>query len=231
MKWLVLSSLCGMMNADAWAGCETDVECKGDRICIEGSCEDPSVPVENPTFADPDASRAAMPVIRSARRHAIAGTVLGSLSVVSGIGAAITAEDGFEAPLLMGGFSLLSAAVAVPVAAAHGRSLRKITSDAGRRPLGNGMRVASWVLYGVAMAEGAGLIVLGVTEEIPPALIGATVITGATSASLMIADTFVSAKRAEQSQNIASRDRAPLQVMPSVAWQPGGGSIALVGSF
>ena len=110
MKWIWLAGLLGV-SVDAYAGCETDHDCKGDRVCNDGACEEPlsrpesSAPSPTPSSTTIDVEQARS-LVQKTRRGAAATAVLGLAS-------AATNGETFPA-LPLGAAALISAGVTVP---------------------------------------------------------------------------------------------------------------------
>ena len=79
IKECVLIGLLGM-SLDAYAGCETDHDCKGDRVCNDGECEEPLSRPESPVATPAPSSTIDVEQARSlvvkTRRGAAATAVL-----------------------------------------------------------------------------------------------------------------------------------------------------------
>jgi hypothetical protein len=146
--------------AVAHAQCSTDMDCKGDRICVNGACRSPATapPTAAPgapqnVFADPGWSQGA----------GILGFVAAGGTLLLAIAAEITKEDqipslpiGIGATLLMG--------VATPVVAVGAGSAR----GSGKVDGMLGMRIAGWIAYGLSLSDAVVLIGLGLAEVTPP---------------------------------------------------------------
>jgi hypothetical protein len=173
--------------------------------------------------------------IQAARGAVVGGWVMTGLTGLAGGGAAIlsAAEADWEVSVGLGGLSLTACAVGVPVASMHGVRLRQKTLARGGRVHASGLRVASWVLYGLTMAQGSTLVALGISEEIPVPLILGTVTTGITANVLMNIDTWRVARDAESSMDLegSSVRASRVEVAPTFGVGLGGASVGLTGRF
>ncbi|MGH7284385.1 MAG: hypothetical protein ACRELY_22895, partial [Polyangiaceae bacterium] len=41
LAWIAIGLVITMRSLPAYAGCEADTECKGDRVCVDGTCREP----------------------------------------------------------------------------------------------------------------------------------------------------------------------------------------------
>ena len=184
--------------AHAKDGCANDVQCKGDRICVQGSCQDPAAPrsrqsvaVDNgsQSYADGDAG------------WTIAAGILGLVATggILGLGGAAAATSEEQIPALpLGAAATVLGAVMIPIAAGGARS----GSERGPTIV----KVFGWITYGLFLANAVGLLALGAAEVdidyIGP--IASTIGFGALSGVLFSVDAFVANARARSS--IATTD-------------------------
>ena len=264
----------------AQAGCTKDVDCKGDRICVEGVCRDPAQPdalpeaqpdtqsdgrVENEAEGDDapyvrrrrneeprpevrsEDSQDAEPHLRgetSRKRHrkkspagwtrgaGVFGLVSGF--AVMGFASASALTNGDETLAIpIGGAGTILFAVTLPITAIGA------ASGVEGGPLG--LKLGSWILYGVALVEAATLLSIGLSDGIVPSeLILATGITGLISSGLMSINSFIAASRSKPSEEFSAshlpNESDGLRIMPTVslARDRGDGALpvfGLVGAF
>lgn len=149
--------------AFAQAGCTTDIQCKGDRICVSGRCQSPGQPVapaappppgqftvdsgQNEFLADPGWTKGA----------AIAGFVATGVGTALGIAAVGTIDGISSVPSTpLGAAATLIFGVTMPIVASGGGS----GSESG--PLA--LRIIGWIMYGVTLINAIPLVVLGAID-------------------------------------------------------------------
>jgi hypothetical protein len=182
------------------AQCTKDVDCKGDRICVDGKCVDSHQP------------NAAAPALENKSKTGspgwgigagVTGFVLSPVMLGLGIGSAVVnnAPDGDGLPL---GVSALSVAVAaLPVVAIGGASSR---SDGNAKGI-LGLRIAGYSGYGLAIADGIILIITAIAsdDDISSGAILSTAIIASSSCILLSTDALVSGIQAKRTLSINSR--------------------------
>jgi hypothetical protein len=141
--------------------------------------------------------------------------VISSTAVLS-MGIASEVTRGHKVAFQIGTAATLLYLASVPITAAGDRSGRRTGAKGAL-----GLRIASWVAYGVAAAEAVSLVAMGAMNETPPAgLIASTSLLGFTSGILMAADAFYVHKQADRSRWI-----------PGFSATRGGGMVALSTTF
>lgn len=225
----------------AQAGCSTDLECKGARVCEQGRCVDPGLGPAPGAEVDPVPRRALDAgqrlAIDHARSRARTGTVLGAVMAVTGLGTLVTNNGDAEAlPRLFGGTTLALGAIAVPVAASGGAEARRVGQQVGLELGSQAVRSISWVGYGLSMGLGGVMLAYGVSGAyIDNGLIASTTVLGFTCTLAMAFDARSAAAELEAfaAQDLAGGSPA----RPRVAWSLGfapardGGTFTLAGRF
>ena len=219
----VLTAVTAMMfSLGAFAQCSTDIECKGDRICVSGECVSPQAPpaptlgasetqqnnitdpsihsYQNspPAYTSPYQLQQPQVVYRRplSRGWAIPGGALGVVFSGVALGLGIKSEIEREDPISMayGGAVLGVMGLWTPLVFAAAKSARN--GDPRVRGV-VGLRITGWVTYGLAWASGISLIAMGLAEVTPPpGYIAATVAIGVASILCMSIDAFVSGAQA-----------------------------------
>ena len=144
-------------------------------------------------------------------------------------------------PNVLGGATLITAAVGSPVAAAGGARARRIARRYDLEVLNPGLRVLGWVSYGFSMGTGAAMLGLGIGGlTVPNNLILAPVALSLTSlvafgVDALLATAHVNLQVASRGidwreERLAVRPRATVNfwASPSV---DGGASVGLSGTF
>lgn len=226
-----------------FAGCETDMDCKGDRVCEQGACVDPA-PAAGPATPAFDARSASAPSargltdlqrleLRRARGKATVGYVGAGLTAALGAVTLATWEETGTA-MAFGSAALLAASVTAPVAASGGSQARRVAREAGGYPPGAGLPVVAWIGYGLAVANGLGLIALAASDaEIDVALGASTVALGTVSTLGLAIDATTSASEVQRSLQLRTgmRRRPTLHVAPIAGMGGQGGRFGLAGTF
>jgi hypothetical protein len=183
---LVAAVLLGLLSPSlhAHAQCETDDDCKGDRICeagvcveagecredrdcgggevcVEGSCERVHPDKVYLLRSDPDASYA-LGRVKVARTRIALGMVLGFSGLGLGYGSwgvRLGTPVGSEADAIPGVYAFSIAGVAlvaagIPIASTGGPAARQAMGRLGLSPPGAGTRVVAWIFYGSALLAG-----------------------------------------------------------------------------
>jgi hypothetical protein len=180
MKACILFTVIFIAVGQLAAQCVKDIDCKGDRICVEGKCQEPqkqnppckkdidcngdSVCDKGRCVADNDKSQKSntFTLTESNEHHtsggfatgsAITGFVISPIILGLTIGSAATSGNGPGA-LTLGESALGLAVVSVPIIAVGGASAR--SSDEVNGLLG--LRIAGWCGYGFSIATGAVMV-------------------------------------------------------------------------
>ena len=196
--------------ASASAQCTKDTDCKGERICAKGECVAPQgtaaatpapLPAVAPAPLAPAPSAvdfANRPMLLKPSHWAhpagVTGLVMGSLVVGFGVLSAVFNGDTVPS-VSMGVLALLCGAIGAPIVAIGGSSARFDDSVTGSP----GTRVVGWVGYGLAMALGAVMVVLGIEGvTFTNGLILAVAGLGASSLACLAVDAFTAAGQADE---------------------------------
>ena len=210
---LVVLILAGVLapSADAFAQCTKDTDCKGDRVCVAGSC---AAPTAGAAFGGD--SRPFTP--RPVRSGWASGA--GALGIASGVlvlGLAIGSDLNSPGESMVPALPLGIAATVLlgamgPVVASGGSSARADDRVSGLM----GLRITGWVAYGLAMANAISLVGFGVADIAPPD--GQLTATGALGMASLVCfsiDAFVSGAQARR----LAREAAPQAARdPGVSW-------------
>lgn len=161
--WVVVFSVVSLVPGGARGqtappGCQNDMQCKGDRICVQGQCQSPTSPSK---AAGPPARRAAYQGEAFDPGWSMTGAIIGWASLLAvaslGAGSAATSEEDEDVPSLpLGIAATIVGGVMIPISAAGARS----ASERGLPVL----RVFGWISYGLFLANAMSLIVLGVAD-------------------------------------------------------------------
>ncbi len=252
---IVAASLC-LLSLAAFAQCRADVDCKGDRICINGSCQSPSgaarvepppppppppVSGEQPPPPPPleslpanDGAPSAATGPRELPGWAMGGVVLGftSAAAIAGLAAVSAATTGGDSPGIsegLGAVATLVLAISVPLVVAAGSSVRGPTGVSGV----GGLRVTGWIFYGVTLALAVGALVWGLVDAVPGLYIAGLGASGVVSEVMVTLDTLFS--RSEASFAVSGSAQGP-RVFPAFAVVPRRGlpaapALLLAGTF
>lgn len=153
------------------AQCKADVDCKGKRICEEGTCVDPNDRDAAPEETDDGVTvtysgGASSPPPAAATGWALPAGIIGFVGAVGVLGLAVGSEltsDDQIPSLPLGAAATVLVAALGPVTFAGGRSAR---SPAVTGLLG--LRIVGWVSYGVCLVNALALLLLGVIDVEPP---------------------------------------------------------------
>jgi hypothetical protein len=148
----------------------------------------------------------------------LAAGVFGVISSTAVLSMSIASEvtRGHKVSLYIGSAATVLHLASVPITDAGGRSGRRSGAKGAV-----GLRIASWVAYGISTANAVALIALGIMNSEPPAgLIASTGVLGFTSGILMAADALYVHKQADRSR-----------WMPGFSATRGGGMVALSTTF
>lgn len=206
-------------------------ECRTGYTCHEGAC----VSLCNPACDDGEVCTAAGECVPDSRRSVEAGitkrgapsggvgwaptaSFLGYLSagVVAGLGTTAVVIDKQAVSIPMGSAALLDLIVTAPIVEAGAKSARQGTGATGS----HGLRVAGWIGYALAAANGAseiGQALAGV--DVPQAESIPTVALGTFALVAFAYDATLSAQQASSSQ--ASQETARrIPEAPALSWMP-----------
>lgn len=198
-------------QAQQAGGCQTDVQCKGDRICVRGACQDPGGPSpaspDSPPMIIDDGSKSAYSDPGWTKGAAILSFV--GAAAVLGLGGASAATSDEDIPAIpLGAAATLVGAIVFPIAASGGGSGSERGSIA--------LRIIGWVTYGLTIANAAVLIGLGVADDtldLSGPIIATTVLGGVSGVSFGIDALIANSK----SRAVAA---APGSEAPVIAAQP-----------
>jgi hypothetical protein len=214
----------------AAAQCKSDVDCKGNRICVRGECVDAA-----PAPVPPTAAPTAIPVYRLAQPMDApdagwgrTGGYVGLLGGAATLGLALVAEgmngDGKDATAL-GGLAIALGSFSAAMAGLGSSSVRGVEHSTA-------LRVVGWVAFGLALGDA---VVLVATPDVkkPSGLItsvGVLALVGVTSLSI---EAIMSSGEAETA---ARSRRAGLHLSPAVlpvqlAGGQVGATLGLAGTF
>jgi len=211
-----------LMHA-AYAGCETDMDCKGDRICNKGACTDPSstnsqppVPSIPKTLGITEAQRYELDRAKAKANIGYGGAVA---TTALGIGSLLLYDDDI-ASIMLGSGALLTAGITIPMASEGGANARGLARSAGVKVPSSSLAQTSWVGYSLGMLSGAILVGWGIADEAPPALILSTTVLGGVCAWSMGVDAETSAILVEEElkQSQARYEYTPYS--PALVWYP-----------
>ena len=122
MNSLLFLGFSSLFSAQAKAGCETDMDCKGDRVCNQGVCMDPkssgteAAKTNGITEAQGFELERARAKARIGYGGAIATAALGASSLLL--------YDDDISSILLGAGALITAGITVPMASGGGASAR-----------------------------------------------------------------------------------------------------------
>ncbi len=211
----------------AYAQCKSDLECKGDRVCVSGECRAP--------FGPPESSATAS---REMPGWALGGAILGftSSGVVLALATGSAITNGNLAPAMtLGGAATILFGVTTPLVSTASGSVR----DGANVPGVLGLRIAGWVGYGLTLSNAVAALLLGALDNtVPTPLIVSLGLLAATDEVLFSVEALVARSQASGViEHRAAAERAPLRVapiftvLPSRDHAPGGVSLELAGSF
>ncbi len=236
-----------VLTAVAWAGCDKDTDCKGDRVCESSACVEPDDGAPAPAPAPsrrstkkptpPRYDAATLRQVSADRAAASRGQAFGysfggagALFALTGSGLGL-AQAGTGVSVGVGGVGLVSLAIGGPLAAGGGTAARHgIQLLDGDRP-GNGMRIAGWSCYGTGMFLGLVAIGVGVSGDSSGGVVGIGATLTATVGDMLLAADAGSARKAlvERYEEVqTSQGGAPRDAVASgpSAGAVGGGSAA-----
>ena len=215
----------------ASAPCTKDADCKGARVCMDGTCAFPERGRGGGTLealesrpgppSDPDPG------------WAIPGSIVGfggaALSLALAIGGEVTREEDVPGmPLRVA--SLVTVAAVGPITFVASGSAR------GTDPRVRGvmaLRIIGWISYGVTLASGLGLFFMGeVTGDPPPALtVAGTGVLGAASLSLFAIDALVAGRQGARFRDVDAGVVSAPTLARWLAAVPGGAAVGVGGAF
>ena len=226
-----LALLSGWTSA-AHAGCTTDRDCKGARICVDGVCEYP--PAQGPGASRARPTQEAEPSPRWAVPAGIIG--LGAAAAVLGVGIAseMTKHPLQPEPSLpLGALAAATRAAAGPVVFVGGRSARRSHPSVRGVPA---LRPIAWVTWGLGLAGAGGLALASVFSESPPldGMIVTTAATGAASLLFFATDALIAAEQAvavRKASAVAEEGEPSAVLVPWFTPTSRGGAVGVAASF
>jgi len=228
--WILALLLGG--PAIAQAGCETDSDCKEDRICVEGECAAPPAASTPPTLAN-GLTDTQEKKLTSARGAGTAAFVFAGLSIASGTTA--MAWDGAVLPQkIVAGSTVVVVIMATPIGYSGGGKARRVARTAGIQGPSPVVPAVAWVGYVAALSTGAYQAATGVSNEpLRGGLTAAVTTLGAGSAIAMGVDAHLSATWVEQNigESVAVAGRPRLNMALGVLPRREGSLLTLSGSF
>ena len=180
----------------AYAGCENDMDCKGERVCNAGLCTDPSssTSIKPKHVGITEAQQFELDRARSKAKIGYNGAIS---TGAFGIGSLLLYDDEI-ASLMLGSGALLTAGITIPMASAGGANARSLAKRVGVDIPSSSLAQQAWLGYSLAMLSGAILVGWGIADEPPPALILSTTILGSICAWSMAVDAETSVKMVEE---------------------------------
>lgn len=169
-------------------------------------------------------SQAVAPVVAPASDGgwALGGAVYGIAAGAATLGLATGSEltkDEQIPSLPIGIAATVLFASSVPIVAVSGMSARRDGAARGVR----GLRIAGWIVYGLALADAFALLGMGVAEVEPPdGVIVSVGGLGTAALALMAADAWVSSNQARRPRHVAvsGPPREP-RWLPTLSWSRG----------
>jgi hypothetical protein len=157
------------LSAPANARCYSDSDCKGDRVCVRGECEDPLPAVESHRRVEQRDLRFAVRKRGGAFRAMTLGWLSFGVGAGLGIGAIATGAAGVETaiPVSLGGAGILCFAISGPLAAAGGTAARRGGERLRLSASGAGLRTTGWIFYGVGLGGAVAAVLVGAATESP----------------------------------------------------------------
>jgi hypothetical protein len=176
----------------AFGQCTKDVDCKGDRVCVNGECVEPVKSTTGP------ASGSSETLDNSGSAGWAFGAAIAGYActpIILGLGISSAATTGGDASLPLGISAFTVGVVALPIIAVGGASARSHSKARGTL----GIRIPGYITYGLALANGAVLVGLGIAgATISPAPIITCTLFGATGCALMATDALISSGQAKR---------------------------------
>lgn len=190
--------------------CESDNECKGNRICVDKVCTSPQANSFSPDSTSP-ASKS------WGQNAAIAGFASSAAVLGLAIGAEVTKSDMLPS-VPLGGVATLILGAGVPMVAAGGRSSRDLGGQ-GHPTL----RTLGRVSYVLSMIDAITLLVLGIAEiEPPPGLITLVGVGGAVSLVSYSVDALHSAQSVPKGHAQTPSEGPAFALVPTLLRSPQG---------
>jgi len=220
---------------DGIAGCSDDMDCKGDRVCVENTCQSPDSDVSEPRVSS-DSRTALYVATAAARRRGTVAVVGAGVTMAAGIGT-IAAYDSFGASMTLGSVATLTGGVTAPIGGSGGSLARQAADRAGIPRPNNALSTLAWIGYGLSMADALTLVGLGAVGAEPhPALIGSTMTLFSVSALCLGLDARNVANAVEARADHAFSDASPRapqlrSIRPTFAANVDGGWVGLAGDF
>jgi hypothetical protein len=153
-------------------GCDMDTDCKGDRVCTHGVCQDPlgaapARPSAKGALSRRDLEKAADTV--AAMNSGITATwvmigiaaPLGTAGVVMGLSAGFYNGE----PEIVGGLGAVGGIVAGPIAAGPGARGRVALKRLRLAPETDGIRRTAWITYGLGVATAVGDVGWAIADQ------------------------------------------------------------------
>jgi hypothetical protein len=190
----------------SYGQCSRDVDCKGDRICVNGECVEPEKSSESkPSGSEQSVMKAA--TAGWARGAAITGYVCAPIILGLGLSSAIT--TGGDASLALGISAFSVGVIALPIIAVGGASARSGSNVRGSM----GLRIPGYITYGLALANGGVLVALGIADaKISAVPIITCSALGAIGCVLMATDALISSGQAKRTSVSADDDPGYLRL-------------------
>lgn len=198
------------------AGCQNDMQCKGDRVCVQGRCQNPtSAPAPSGVVVVPSAPPNTVIVPQREPDPprdgwTMAGSVIGivSAAAVLGLGTAAAAtveeDEDFPSAPLSGTASLLGG-VLIPITAIAATSATERGSTA--------LKVVGWISYGLFIINSGVVFANRITDNDAPyvAMIAPMTALGVISSLSFAADAFIARKRTrEVADGVAALQLGPV---------------------
>jgi len=237
---LITLTVLALGSTAAFAQCTKDTDCKGDRICVQGSCVAPQPsqgaqsPAQQPSSTPTTGALTQVEglELQQARNKARTSLLLAGGTLLTGLGTAATNGSG-DAPKVLGGMTLALAGAATPIAAGGNSQARRLAATRGVQLPASTARITAWTGYGLTMGLGTAVLAAGLSDaEISNGLILSLTALGALSATTMALDTMTTVSAVEAAQATAARParRRPTAHLTASATRQGA-MLGLVGTF
>lgn len=240
LKHLIAMTTLTLLSAPAFAQCTKDTDCKGDRICVQGTCTAPSTsasPATAPKSPTPLPTAHALSGVdrlelQQARSKAKTSLIMAGGTLLTGLGTAATNGAG-DAPKVLGGITLGLAGAATPVAAGGSSQARRLALSRGVTLKPSTARATAWTGYGLTMGLGTVVFAAGLSEAIiSNELILSLTALGALSATTMALDTLATVNAIEAKAPTARRsERIKPTASLTASATADGAMMGLVGTF
>jgi hypothetical protein len=153
--WFISAVILCSLSSQTTLACQSDMECKGDRVCDAGQCVVPTTAnsATSPDWKAPPAADATW-----ARQ----ASLIGYVGAAATLGLAVGSYSSFDdqgTSIALGGVATLVAGIAGPIAASGGTSAR--TQGAFGNPV---LQSSGWVAYTLSMLNAVTLIALSVAD-------------------------------------------------------------------